>query len=172
MKTLATRYSKFTPDEWVRLTLAAFERKDVPEVDRLMGSCPQETRVFSDPRYRGRLACLRDAVYAEIIRWMEVSANIMATIASMPDEDGAPKAEIDATWKTYSTYWRGVESGIAKFCADVGLTCDQLLALADGRPTTVERAGRALHPRARASGRAERAVRERLWHAWRVGSQM
>jgi hypothetical protein len=174
MKIPTTPYAEFTPDERLQLTLAALERRDGPEIDRLARSCPQETRVVLDPRYIVRYSYLQAAVSAEIILWMDVSAMVLLsplTIESFPSKDVALRAKADAAWKTWSTLWRSVEAGISKFCADAGLTCDQLLALAGGRRTAIECAGRALHPNARAGGRAEKAVRQRLWHVWRFRSE-
>ena len=41
MKTLSSQYAQFTPEERLRLTIAADERGDNAEVERLMRSCPQ-----------------------------------------------------------------------------------------------------------------------------------
>ena len=167
-------YSDFTPEERLQLTLAAVERGDQTEVEQLMSSCPQVPRVVLDPRYFARLICLQAAVSAEIILWTNVSTMILVSlmaVASAPAKDVALRAKAKAGWKTASAVWRGIEVGIRRFCVDADLTCDQLLALAGGRPMAVEWAGRALHPDARASGRCAKAIRDRLWQAWQVGSE-
>ncbi len=167
-------YSEFTPEERLQLTLAAAERKDQTEVGRLMGSCPQVPRVVLDPRYFARLTCLHAAVSEDIILWMNVSMFILAcrvVVEGPPAEDVALRAEAEARWKIASAVWRGIEVGIRRFCADAGLTCDQLLALAGGRPAAVEWAGQMLHAHARASGRCAKAIRDRLWQAWQAGSE-
>ncbi len=174
MKTLTTQYSQFTPEERVRLTLAAYEREDLTEVDRLIGSCPQVTRVVRDPRYTARLICMRVAVSAEIIQWMNISVYVLlcaAGIEGIPPEDIALAAKADAAWKTSSAVWRGLEMGIRGFAADAEITVDELLALAGGRPAAVEYAGRLLHVDARADRGCEKAVRQRLWRAWQIGSE-
>lgn len=159
-------YSDFTPEERLQLTLAAAERGDQTEVGRLLGSCPQVPRVVLDPRYFARLTCLLAAVSAEIILWMDVSTMVLLCLMT-----GESTPAEDAAWKKFSAVWRGMESGINRFCADAGLTCDQLLALAGGRPAAVEWAGRVLHVDARADGRCAKAIRDRLWQAWQVGSE-
>ncbi len=167
-------YSEFTPEERLQLTLAAAERGDLMEIRRLLGSCPQVPRVVLDPRYFVRLIGLQAAVSAAVIRWQDVSAMIFASmmaVVSTPAKDAALRAKANAGWKNLSAAWRGIEAGISKFCADVGLTCDQLLSLAGGRPAAVEWAGRALHPDARASGRVAEAVRDGLWQMWQVRTQ-
>ncbi len=167
-------YSDLTPEERFQLTLAAYEREDLSEAGQLMSSCPQVPRVVLDPRYFARLTCMRVAVSAETILWMDVSTMILVSlmaVASAPAKDVALRARAKARWKTASAVWRGIEVGIRRFCADADLTCDQLLALAGGRPMAVEWAGRALHPDARASGRGAKAIRQRLWQAWQVGSE-
>jgi len=164
-------YSDFTPEERLQLTLAAAERGDQTEVGQLLGSCPQVPRVVLDPRYFARLTCMQAAVSTEIILWMNVSAMILVSlmaVASAPAKDVALRAKANATWKKFSAVWRGMESGIRRFCADADLTCDQLLGLAGGRPMAVEWAGRVLHPDARASGRCAKAIRDRLWQAWQL----
>lgn len=171
MNRLTTQYSQFTPEERLRLTLAAYEREDLTEAERLLGNCPQETRVVRDPCYFAALGCMRAAVSGEIILWSNVSTLILAAVECIPAEDVALEAKADAAWKQFSAVWRGMESGISRFCADAGLTCDQLLALAGGRPMAVEWAGRVLHPDARASGRCAKAIRDRLWQAWQVESE-
>jgi hypothetical protein len=175
MKIRTTSYAKFTPDERLQLTLAAVERGDGPEFQRLMRSCPKKTRVILDPRYMVRYAYLKITVSAEIIRWMDVSARVLLSpliIEDLPSDDVAGRTRAEVGWKSWSTLWRGTESGISKFCTEAGLTCDQLLAVGGGRPVAVEAAARTLHPKARADGQCETAVRERLWDAWRFGSQM
>jgi len=120
-----------------------------------------------------RLTSLLAAVSAEIILWMNVSAIVffcLLTIESAPAKDVALRAKAKAHWKIASAVWRGMESGINRFCADAGLTFDQLLGLVGGRPMAVEWAGHMLHPDARASGRCAKAIRDRLWHTWQVGS--
>ncbi len=174
MNTPTTQYMQFTPEERLRLTLAAYEREDQTEVERLMSSCPQEKRVIPDPRYTAPLMGLLGQVREEIIRWMNVSAVIFVSrlaAESAPAKDVALRAKAKAGWKTSSAAWRGIEAGISKFCADAGLTCDQLLWLAGGRPAPVEWAGQLLHVHARANGRIAEAVRDRLGQVWQVRSE-
>ncbi len=174
MKTFTTQYSQFTPEERVRLTLAAYEREDRTEAERLMSSCPQVTRVVLDPRYMARLIHMQAAVSAEIILWMDISAHVLlcgATVEGIPAEDVALAAKADAAWKTSSALRRSLEVGIRGFAADAELTVDELFALVGGRPAAVEWAGRLLHVDARANGRYEKAIRRRLWQAWQIGSE-
>jgi hypothetical protein len=174
MKTLTTQYSQFTPEERARLTLAAYERGDRTEADRLAGSCPQVTRVVLDPQYVVRLASIGVAVHAEMIPWMDVSMRVVLcalNTETCSGEDVALGAKADAAWKRWSALWRGIDMGISKFCADAELTGDQLLALAGGWPEAVELARRLLHLDARADRGCEKAVRQRLWRAWQIGSE-
>jgi hypothetical protein len=174
MKTLTTQYSQFTPDERLQLTFAAFERKDLLEVERLMRSCPQESRVVLDPRYIVRLDYLQIVVSAQIIRWMEASMAVVLcrwVIACLSAEDVALRATADANWKGRSADWRGIESGFSKFCADANLTSDQLLGMAGGRPTPVEFAGDMLHVDAGANSDCADAVYQILWEVWQGGSE-
>jgi hypothetical protein len=174
MKILTTQYSQFTPEERLRLTLAAGEQGDNAEIDRLMRSCPQVTRVVRDPRYMVRLGFLMSAVCRETMLWTEVSTLLLVsvwTLDTTPAKDVALVAKADAAWKTWSAVWRGIESGISKFCADADLPRDQLLALAGERPVAIEVAGRGLYANARANGRCAQAVQQRLWEVWQSGNK-
>ena len=51
MKTLSSQYAQFTPEERLRLTIAADARGDRLEVQQLMRSCPLMPRVVPDPEY-------------------------------------------------------------------------------------------------------------------------
>ena len=77
MKTLSAQYTQFTPEERARLALAAGERGDFPELERLFRSCPQMTRDIPDPRYTTRLLSMHAAVSRLLIQWVEVSAAVL-----------------------------------------------------------------------------------------------
>src|SRR5216684_7569100 len=85
--------------------------------------------------------------------------------SDLPAED-ALVAKAMADWTTWSAVWLGIESGITKFCAEAGLTDNQLLVWADGRSAAVERARGLLHDDARADRRCEDATRQKLRRAW------
>jgi len=85
--------------------------------------------------------------------------------------DAIEAGTTNAAWRNMSAAWKGIEAGIQGFCAEAGLTSDQLLALAGGRPQLVESAGRALHGTARADRECKKATWQRLSQAWEVGNQ-
>jgi hypothetical protein len=173
MKTLSSQYAQFTPEERFRLTIAADARGDLAEVERLMRSCPQMPSVVPDPDFRGRIIWMRVTVNELIRLWMEASAIVLCSalvVASLPAED-ALVAKAMADWTTWSAVWLGIESGITKFCAEAGLTDNQLLVWADARSAAVERARRCLHGDARADRRCEDATRQKLRRAWQGGNE-
>jgi hypothetical protein len=50
-KALAKHHEKFTPEERVRLILAAVARKDIEEANGLKARCPQMNLVGPHPEY-------------------------------------------------------------------------------------------------------------------------
>jgi len=173
MKTLSSQYAQFTPEERLRLTMAAGERGDNAEVERLMRSCPQVSWVVPDPEFRRRIIWLRVTVNHLIRLWMEASAIVLCSalvVASLPAED-ALVAKAMADWTTWSAFWLGIESGITKFCAEAGLTDNQLLVWANGRSPAVERARSLLHDDARADRRCKNGTRQKLRRAWQGGKE-
>ena len=173
MKTRSSQYAQFTPEERLRLTIAANARGDHAEVERLMRSCPQMPWVAPDPEYCRRIMWMRGTVNEVIRLWVEASAIVLCSalvVASLPAED-ALVAKAAADWKQWSAVWTGIESGITKFCAEAGLTDNQLLAWADGRSAAVERARGLLHDDARADRLCEDATRQKLRRAWQGGNE-
>src|SRR5712692_6226336 len=148
MKTLSSQYAQFTPEERLRLALAAEERGDQPEVHRLMQSCPQMPLVGADPQFSVRGLGLYAAVSVVTRRWVEASALVLwggTFVVGLPAKDVTLVAKVTANWKQWSAIWRGIESGLTKFGAEVDLTGDQLLVLAGGRSPVIEWARGLLH---------------------------
>jgi hypothetical protein len=68
-----SHYEEFTPEERVRLTLAALARGDIEEMMRLMNTCPRMTLVGPDPEYPKRLDRVRRVSANVLLRWVDVS---------------------------------------------------------------------------------------------------
>ena len=171
MKMLSSQYAEFTREERLRLVLAAAAREDRPEVQRLLRSCPQMPPVGANPHFGLGMWV---AVSRALRQWVEVSAFVLGTalLVDAPSRKGhASLAKATATWKKWSAAWRGIESGITKFCAEAGLTGNQLLVWANGRSAAVERARGLLHDDARADRRCENATRQKLRRAWQGGNE-
>ena len=174
MKTLSSQYAQFTPEERFRLTIAADARGDLAEVERLMRSCPKMPWVVPDPEYWRRIIWMRTTVSHVTGLWVETSALVLCSgllVAGLPAQAGTLVAQASAEWKNWSAVWRGIESGITKFGAEVDLTGDQLLVLANGRSAAVERARGMLHGDARPDRRCETATRQKLRDAWQGGNE-
>jgi len=169
MKARSEQYAQFTPEERVRLALAANERDDKPELDRLFRSCPTVTHVIPDPRFTGPLMAMHSSVSSLLIQWVEVSGMIMGMSLvhdDIPAEDIARTRRAKAALKQMCGIWRGIEAGIEEFCAEVGLTSGQLLAQTGRRPTLVEEVGKVVHGNGRADRQTKETTRQRLWQAW------
>jgi hypothetical protein len=174
MTTLSAQYGQFTPQERLRLTLAAAERGDQAEVHRLMRSCPETTRSIPDPEYTGGLLWMQAAVHTVIIQWVDVSALVQyASLSAESDsaEEGALEATATAAWKKSSATWRGIEAGIRRFSAEADLTWDQVLVLAEGRPEFIEWTRRLLHPDAQPDRQCARGTCQKLWQGWQAGKE-
>jgi len=106
--------------------------------------------------------------------WVEVSGMVILQARAANGilvDDVIEGGTVDAAWRKMSTLWRGIEAGIQGFCAEAGITSNQLLALAGGRSPLVDLAGRALHGNARANRKCKKAIWQRLSQAWKVGNQ-
>src|ERR1700716_314149 len=89
MKTLSSQYAQFTPEERLRLYIAATARGDQPEVQQLMRSCPEMPRIVPDPSFTRRVIFMHTAVRALDGRWVETSALVLLHwmfVASRPTD--------------------------------------------------------------------------------------
>jgi len=66
-------YREFSPDERMRLTLAAAARNDHEEARRLMATCPQMKFVGADPEFSRRLLTLSCVSGTVLLCWLDVS---------------------------------------------------------------------------------------------------
>jgi hypothetical protein len=172
MKTQARQYALFTPEERLRLTIAARARGDRPEVQQLMRSCPQMPRIVPDPNFTRRVILMQTAVSALDRRWVEASALVLLHwmfVTSFPAMDVTLAAQATANWKNWSAIWRGIESGLTKFCTEVDLTADQVLA--NERSPVIERTRGLLHGAALADPTCEDTIRQGLRQAWQGGTE-
>ena len=94
-----------------------------------------------------------------------------ALLDGAPRKGRAAKPKGRATWKGWSTIWRGIDAGITKFCAETGLTVEQLLVLAGGRSPLAEGARGVLHPDAPADRGCENGICRLLRQAWQGGNE-
>jgi hypothetical protein len=185
-KALAKHYERFTPEKRVCLILAAEAREDIEEVARLMTSCPQMKLVGPDPEFSKRLKSVESGSANVLLSWLEVShrvihcriALVLCTVRVLYElrhrvhgaakADGTRKreamvrklrarnAQAKTVYKFWSAVWKGIESGIARFCRESGLTTDQLFALKAPLSPAIKEARGMLA----VGGAAERAFRK------------
>jgi hypothetical protein len=170
MKTL---YAQFTPEERLRLTLAAEERGDETEVERLMARCPKMTCGVGDPEYFRRVSSMLIAVLWLTIQWTEASGWVVGQrlAPGIVADDVAFVAKPDAAWKESSAVWKGIEAGIMEFCAEADLTVDQLFALTGGLPGIIGLARGSLDSDAGADRGCQDGVCHQLRDAWQLGNE-
>ena len=186
-------YKQFTPEERLRLAVVAQARGDFTEVVRLWESCPEMTLVGHDPKFCRRVHRTREAVSAVISSWLEASHYVICDcllVTALPlesecelqnfrvkgsgDEELANlhadyatlAATAEASWKAYTAIWKGIESGVTRFCTEVEITRDQLLAMGEWLPAAIERARGLLDPDSRVYRACEEATYRRLHNAW------
>jgi hypothetical protein len=191
MKTQAIRslYDQFTPEERMRLVLAALARQDDEEVARLEQHCPWVKVVVADPAYTDLLDRMWDAVVGVLFMWCDVSHRVIqtrltiallnrrflyevleATVAGSTkrrkivpqDRTWLLGAEAQAQWTKWSAVWQGIEAAITRFCADRDLTTEQLFAMAQRLPFAIEEARKSLNGDVPADPEAEASVYQKL----------
>ena len=149
-------YALYTPEERVRLALAASEREDLTEIDRLFRSCPGVEHILPDPRFTAPLMTMQAEVSRLLMLWVEFSAVIILQ-ALIPNRGRA-----NAAWRNMSAMWLGIEAGIDEFCVEAKLTRYELLALGGGRPEFVTMVGRGVRGNAPVNRQVKEAIRRRL----------
>ncbi len=76
-------------------------------------------------------------------------------------------AKAEAECKEWSAVWKGIESAITGFCAEIGLSSDQLFGMEMPLPPAIEAARQRLDPDAPANRKIKHSVNRRLCQAWR-----
>jgi hypothetical protein len=88
-------------------------------------------------------------------------------LAKLQADYAALATNADAIWRTSSTVWKGIESAVTRFCTEVEITRDQLLAMGEWRPAAIEHASDQLHPDSRVNRACKEGTYRRLRRAWR-----
>jgi hypothetical protein len=87
----------------------------------------------------------------------------------------ARKAQAKAMYKLWSSVWKGIESAIARFCRESGLTMDQLFALTAPLSPAIEEARGMLAVGGAANRAFRKHARKEIYHnlreAWFVDSK-
>src|SRR4030095_1718389 len=182
-RTLPQQYSQFTPEERVRLVVAATARHDAEEIARRRDSQPDMTFVGPHPAYFILFSSLLEAVMATLLRWVDVSHRIVrASLAA----EVANSLACDAEWELlienrsrrfrevgkaifdqcqlWSARWKGIDSAITKFCSEAGFERDQLFATSE--PDVIEEARCTLAPDVQADCDWEEYTYRTLRDAW------
>jgi hypothetical protein len=177
-RTLPQHYSQFTPEERVRLVVAATARHDAEEIARLRDSVPDMSFVGPHPAYFILFSSLLEAVMATVLRWVDVShrivrASLAAEVANSFGEllienrsrrfSEVEKAIFDQC-QLWSARWKGIDSAITKFCSEAGFERDQLFATSE--PDVIEEARCTLAPDVQADCDWEEYTYRTLRDAW------
>src|SRR5262249_13145791 len=171
------QYEKFTPEERMRLTLAARARGDIKETKRLAATCPRASLIGADPEYQKRFINMVFLNGAVIQEWVEVShyvicSDLLGHLAAreliespLSAENRKRVADTRATHKICSTLWIGIESAITDCCREFQLTRDELFAVHGPLPSVIERARNHLAPHVAVNRAHERDLARRLRHS-------
>jgi len=195
-QTLAARYSRFTPEERLRLVLAAEARGDKEEIIRLVDSRPQRTLFIQDPDYTHLFYRYWVAALQILLQWVEVSdlvvrkrvlaglSNIFACHAeeALRIENGSRRlrkarkavyaehiASRDALrieWRGATAAWKGLDLAITRFCGEVGFERDQFVAIWRPLPDVIEKAREVLAPDVQADSEWEESIYRQLCDPW------
>ena len=167
-RTLSQHYGLLTGEERLRLMLAAQARGDHAEIVSLWTSCPKMEVIAPDPNFSRVIHGVLLEVRSLILQWVEASHYVvrdrLLATALGADDDSALARKIETQWRQWSARWKGVESGITRFCAQTELTLDQVLMREP--PHLIEEARAHLHPKSRVDHAIEAGVLRRLRHAW------
>jgi len=77
MKAFRPNYDQLTPKERVHLVIAAVERADSDEVDRLNESCPRVDATIGDPAYTELLESMKRAAIEADVQWLNASHHVV-----------------------------------------------------------------------------------------------
>jgi hypothetical protein len=168
---LAQHYSQFTAEERLRLVLAAKARGDVDEIARLLDSSPPDpeySKLLDRLGYavietvmcwldvshyviRTRLAANAFKLFAsdcepEFVFNSRSRTSAAKKLEALSRKYVARGAEAEAICKTWSAQWKGIESAITKFCEEIGLPRNHLLAVMNSLPVAIEDARPNLDP--------------------------
>jgi hypothetical protein len=165
MKRFRPNYHQLTSKERVHLVIAAVERADSDEVDRLTESCPRVKATIGDPAYTELLESMKHAGIAALVQWLDASHHVVQAhtnvvtlqrilqLETLLDGDalGCAKelkainaternalAVFEAQHKQWSARWKSIEAAITRFCVDWGITTQQLLAIVKHRPSVFD----------------------------------
>jgi hypothetical protein len=98
---------------------------------------------------------------------LQVERGSEAELATLQADYAALAATAEADWRAASAVWKGIESGVTGFCTEVKLTRDQLLAMVEWPPATIDQAGGQLHPDSRIRRDCKTGTYQRLRRATR-----
>ncbi len=188
MNTFRLRYDQFTPEERVHLVLAAAARGDADEVARLDAGSPRVKVVIDDPAYTELLNRMLYAGMGTLYHWLDVSHFVAQTrlavallkqlvlaetlmrapgytkqqLKMVVRRDRAALVSAEAECKKWSVRWKGIEAAITRFCAERRVTMQQLFAMVQGLPRTIEEAREDLDADVPADPQEEEAVYQAL----------
>jgi hypothetical protein len=167
MKTFRPDYDQLTSQERVHLSLAALERADLDEVDRLAESCPPVKATIGDPAFTELLESMNRAGMEALVQWLDVShqvARARTNVVTLQRILGLEKlldgdalgcarelkvinakerdalAIFEAQHQQWSARWKSIEAAITRFCAEWGITTQQMLAIVKRRPAAIDQA--------------------------------
>ena len=167
MKTFRPNYNQLTAKERVYLVIAAVERADSDEVDRLNESCPRVNATIADPAYTELLESMQHAGIEALAQWVEASHHVVLArtnvetlqrilqLETLLDGDALGCARelkvisakerdwlavFEAQHKQWSARWKSIEAAITRFCAEWRITTQQMCAIAKHWPAVIDHA--------------------------------
>lgn len=122
-------YEELTTPERFALTLDAFARRDIVEIDRLQGTMAEQTYRMTDATYWRRLQMLNTLALTHGLRRKEIVARALSAlaVAALTDDldaearNAATVGQCMGKIKAYDAAWR-------RFCDSLGIDADTALS--------------------------------------------
>ena len=96
---------------------------------------------------------------------MEDDPRFTKDMKTFARQDRASLVGAEAVCKQLSATWKGIEAAIMRFCAERGLTTEQLFSMAQGLSSAIEEARVILDAKVRVDRQAEETIYQRLCDA-------
>jgi hypothetical protein len=145
MKLTDRHYEQFKPLERIALFWDAMGRKDLPEVDRLIATCPEKTYRMSDAAYTEGVRAIHDCCLHALLMIEQASGKALACLSmALATAIGESSDENEAFSKSTERYEMARGRALAyweawrEFCAGVGVDSDAVMRAAwGGAPTFI-----------------------------------
>ena len=179
MKLTDKHYEQFKPSERITLFWDAMGRKDLPEADRLIATCPEKTYRMQDTAYFEGVRAIHDCCLHALLMVEQAAGKAMATLgvlAATADNKAPDKRKLfeDAAeaYRIASSRVLGYWDAWREFCVSIGVDPEAVMRASWGSVPTwiaeplLPEVGELVEPDQDAKARALELFRGR-WETYR-----